>query len=143
MLASILRAVTFGITISDWVMNSNKLARAVGKGDHKNYHMDFIACLANLRARTYSSPEVDKLNAEFIVRRIVPAIATSIALAAGLVCLELYKVLDDRHKVDDFRIAFVNLALQRLTMAKPVPPKVITYHDMSWNHLGSVDNNIR
>lgn len=31
MLASILRAVTFGITISDWVMNSNKLARAVGK----------------------------------------------------------------------------------------------------------------
>ncbi|KAJ8650908.1 hypothetical protein MRB53_003931 [Persea americana] len=105
--------------------------------------MDFIACLGNLRARTYSSPEVDKLNAEFIVRRIVPAIATSIALGAGLVCLELYKVLDDRHKVDDFRIAFVNLALQRLTMAKPVPPKVITYHDMSWNHLGSVDNNIR
>lgn len=57
---------------------------------------------------------------------------TSTALAAGLVCLELCKVLDDRHKVEDFRNAFVNLALSRLTVAKPVPPKVITYHDMSW-----------
>ncbi|PPR86840.1 hypothetical protein GOBAR_AA33847 [Gossypium barbadense] len=58
--------------------------------------------LANMRARNYSIPEVDKLKAKFIAGRIIPAIATSTAMATGLVCLELYKVLDGAHKVEDY-----------------------------------------
>ncbi|XXG44320.1 hypothetical protein AAC387_Pa01g4156 [Persea americana] len=193
MAASILRAVTFGIPIPDWVTNSKKLAEAVEKvsapdfqpkegvkivtdesatglsaassddaaiindlimkleecskklppgfqmnpiqfekDDDTNYHMDFIAGLANMRARNYSIPEVDKLKAKFIAGRIIPAIATSTALATGLVCLELYKVLGGRHKVEDYRNTFVNLALPLFTMAEPVPPKVVKHRDMSW-----------
>lgn len=100
--------------------------------DDTNYHMDFIAGLANMRARNYSIPEVDKLKAKFIAGRIIPAIATSTALATGLVCLELYKVLGGRHKVEDYRNMFVNLALPLFTMAEPVPPKVVKHRDMSW-----------
>ncbi|KAJ6822888.1 ubiquitin-activating enzyme E1 2-like [Iris pallida] len=102
------------------------------KDDDTNYHMDFIAGLANMRARNYSIPEVDKLKAKFIAGRIIPAIATSTALATGLVCLELYKVLANGHKVEDFRNTFANLALPMFSMAEPVPPKVIKHQDMRW-----------
>lgn len=94
--------------------------------------MDFIAGLANMRARNYSILEVDKLKAKFIAGRIIPAIATSTAMATGLVCLELYKVLNGGHKVEDYRNTFANLALPLFSMAEPVPPKEIKHQDMSW-----------
>ncbi|KAI4305340.1 hypothetical protein L6164_028712 [Bauhinia variegata] len=102
------------------------------KDDDTNYHMDLIAGLANMRARNYSIPEVDKLKAKFIAGRIIPAIATSTAMATGLVCLELYKALDGGHKVEDYRNTFANLALPLFSMAEPVPPKVIEHQDMQW-----------
>ncbi|XP_042511012.1 ubiquitin-activating enzyme E1 2-like isoform X1 [Macadamia integrifolia] len=102
------------------------------KDDDTNYHMDLIAALANMRARNYSIPEVDKLKAKFIAGRIIPAIATATAMATGLVCLDLYKVLDGGHKLEDYRNTFANLALPLFSMAEPVPPKVIKHRDMSW-----------
>ncbi|CAL9201002.1 ubiquitin-activating enzyme E1 2-like isoform X1 [Musa acuminata AAA Group] len=102
------------------------------KDDDTNYHMDFIAGLANMRARNYGIPEVDKLKAKFIAGRIIPAIATSTAMATGLVCLELYKVLGGGHKLEDYRNTFANLALPLFSMAEPVPPKMMKHRDMSW-----------
>ncbi|RWV88412.1 hypothetical protein BHE74_00039323, partial [Ensete ventricosum] len=100
--------------------------------DDTNYHMDLIAGLANMRARNYSIPEVDKLKAKFIAGRIIPAIATATAMATGLVCLELYKVLAGGHKVEDYRNTFANLALPLFSMAEPVPPNVMKHRDRSW-----------
>jgi len=102
------------------------------KDDDTNFHMDLIAGLANMRARNYSIPEVDKLKAKFIAGRIIPAIATSTAMATGLVCLELYKVLAGSHKIEDYSNTFANLALPLFSMAEPVPPKTIKHQDMSW-----------
>ncbi|GAA0147391.1 ubiquitin-protein ligase [Lithospermum erythrorhizon] len=102
------------------------------KDDDTNYHMDLVAGLANMRARNYSIPEVDKLKAKFIAGRIIPAIATSTSMATGLVCLELYKVLNGGHKLEDYRNTFANLALPLFSIAEPVPPKVIKHQDMSW-----------
>jgi ubiquitin-activating enzyme E1 len=100
--------------------------------DDTNFHMDMIAGLANMRARNYSIPEVDKLKAKFIAGRIIPAIATSTEMATGLVCLELYKVLDGGHRVEAYRNTFANLALPLFSMAEPVPPKVIKHQNTSW-----------
>ncbi len=100
--------------------------------DDTNYHMDLIAGLANMRARNYGIPEVDRLKAKFIAGRIIPAIATSTAMATGLVCLELYKVMDGGHKLEDYRNTFANLALPLFSIAEPVPPKVIKHKDLSW-----------
>ncbi|KAH7447147.1 hypothetical protein KP509_01G093700 [Ceratopteris richardii] len=102
------------------------------KDDDTNFHMDFITGLANMRARNYGIPEVDKLKAKFIAGRIIPAIATSTALATGLVCLELYKVFAG-HAVEKYRNSFVNLALPLFSIAEPVPPKVFKHGDQSWS----------
>ncbi|KAJ7533056.1 hypothetical protein O6H91_13G031200 [Diphasiastrum complanatum] len=102
------------------------------KDDDTNYHMDFIAGLANMRARNYSIPEVDKLKAKFIAGRIIPAIATTTAMATGLVCLELYKVMLG-HPVEKFRNTFANLALPLFSMAEPVPPKTFKHGDITWS----------
>ncbi|KAF2924671.1 ubiquitin-activating enzyme E1 3 isoform X1 [Oryza sativa Japonica Group] len=102
------------------------------KDDDTNFHMDLISGFANMRARNYSIPEVDKLKAKFIAGRIIPAIATSTAMATGLVCLELYKVIAGEHPIEDYRNTFANLALPLFSMAEPVPPKVMKHQDMSW-----------
>ena len=110
----------------------HKLCSINVQDDDTNFHMDMIAGLANMRARNYSIPEVDKLKAKFIAGRIIPAIATTTAMATGLVCLELYKVLDGGHKLEDYRNTFANLALPLFSMAEPVPPKVIKHQNLSW-----------
>ncbi|GJN10598.1 hypothetical protein PR202_ga28705 [Eleusine coracana subsp. coracana] len=102
------------------------------KDDDTNFHMDLISGFANMRARNYSIPEVDKLKAKFIAGRIIPAIATSTAMATGLVCLELYKVIAGQHPIEDYRNTFANLALPLFSMAEPVPAKVMKHQDLKW-----------
>jgi len=56
---------------------------AFEKDNDDNHHMDVVAGLANMRARNYRIPEVDKLRAKLIAGNIIPAIATATALATG------------------------------------------------------------
>lgn len=102
------------------------------KDDDTNYHMEAITALANMRARNYEITEVDKLKAKFIAGRIIPAIATTTALATGFVCLEIYKVIQSK-KIEDYRNAFGNLALPLFALAEPIPPKRETFKDMAWS----------
>lgn len=102
------------------------------KDDDTNFHMDMISALANLRARNYRIPEVDKLKAKFIAGKIIPAIATTTALATGLVCLELYKVVL-RKPIEAFRNTFATLALPLFAMAEPLDSKFVSFGDMKWS----------
>ncbi|GLI63113.1 hypothetical protein VaNZ11_006018 [Volvox africanus] len=103
------------------------------KDDDTNFHMDLIAGLANMRARNYSIPEVDKLKAKLIAGRIIPAIATATAVATGLVCLELYKAILPGKPLEAYRNTFANLALPLFAMAEPIPPKVTKHNDLTWS----------
>uniref|UniRef100_A0ACD5XJJ0 Uncharacterized protein n=1 Tax=Avena sativa TaxID=4498 RepID=A0ACD5XJJ0_AVESA len=102
------------------------------KDDDKNFHMDLIAGLANMRARNYGIPEVDKLKAKFIAGRIIPALATTTAMATGVVCLELYKVLAGGHPPEDYRNTYFNLAIPLFLTSDPAKPKVMKHRDMRW-----------
>ena len=102
------------------------------KDDDTNFHMQFIAGFANMRARNYAIGEVDKLQAKLIAGRIIPAIATTTALATGLVCLEMYKVFNDA-PLEKYRDSFANLALPLFAMAEPKPPVTVEFNGLKWS----------
>ena len=80
------------------------------KDDDSNFHMDFISAFGNLRARNYGIEEIEKFQAKLKAGRIIPAIATTTAMATGFVCLELYKQVAAL-PLESRRNAFANLAL--------------------------------
>jgi len=83
-------------------------------------HMTVVTAVSNLRARNYRIEEADKHESRRIAGKIIPAIATTTAMVAGLVCIEFYKLLQDR-PLEAFRNCYANLALPQFVFSEPMP----------------------
>eukprot|EP01121_Diplochlamys_sp_Union-15-3_P009370 TRINITY_DN2560_c0_g1_i1.p1 TRINITY_DN2560_c0_g1~~TRINITY_DN2560_c0_g1_i1.p1 ORF type:complete len:1039 (-),score=203.29 TRINITY_DN2560_c0_g1_i1:40-2991(-) len=91
------------------------------KDDDENFHVDFITAASNLRASSYSISPSDKLKTKQIAGKIIPAIATTTSAVAGLVSIELVKVLNKDLPLEKFKNTFLNLALPLFALSEPAP----------------------
>lgn len=92
------------------------------KDDDSNGHMDFVTSASALRARMYSIEPADRLKTKRIAGKIIPAIATATASVAGLVALELIKVVGG-YEFESFKNCFFNLAIPVMVLTEPAAVK--------------------
>ena len=111
--------------------------------------MRFVAACSNLRALNYAIPTADAHRSRAIAGRIIPDIATTTALVAGLVCLELYKLVGTPRRelaIDAYKNAFVNLAIPFMTLSEPSPPAATTAlvkgKEWAWTAWDSLDMDV-
>jgi len=111
------------------------------KDDDANFHIDFVYSAANLRAVAYEIPTVSRLQAKLIAGKIIPAIVTTTAAMAGLVCIELYKLAQGKTNLEQFKNSYANLAIPVFNMADAVPPASYKYKDKKFTTWDSVKIN--
>jgi len=92
------------------------------KDDDSNHHMAFITAAANLRNENYRIERISQYDAKGIAGKIIPAIATTTAFVAGMVCLELYKYLGGHKDIESYANVYTNLAIPVLQVSEPPPP---------------------
>uniref|UniRef100_A0A3B5RDU7 Ubiquitin-like modifier-activating enzyme 6 n=1 Tax=Xiphophorus maculatus TaxID=8083 RepID=A0A3B5RDU7_XIPMA len=92
------------------------------KDDDNNGHIDFVTSASSIRARMYSIEPADRLKTKRIAGKIIPAIATATAAVAGLVALELIKVVGG-YGFESFKNCFFNLAIPVVVLTEPAPVK--------------------
>jgi len=113
------------------------------KDDDQNGHMDFITACSNMRASNYKIGLADYLKTKLIAGKIIPAMITTTALVAGLICVEMLKVLThekNQRTIEHYRNSFCNLALPFLTSSEPIAPTKTKVRDgWEWSLWDSIE----
>uniref|UniRef100_A0A8C5L5P2 Ubiquitin-like modifier-activating enzyme 7 n=1 Tax=Jaculus jaculus TaxID=51337 RepID=A0A8C5L5P2_JACJA len=102
------------------------------KDGDSNFHMDFVVAASYLRSQNYGILPVSQAQIKQIVGQIIPAIATSTAVVAGLLGLELYKLVSGARPLGAFRHSYLHLAENHFIRLVPSAPANQTFHHLKW-----------
>lgn len=102
------------------------------KDDDSNFHMDFIVAASNLRAENYWIPQADRHKSKLIAGKIIPAIATTTSAVAGLVCLELYKLVLGLQHISSYRNSSLDLAQFLFAFFEPLRARPKKFHQKEY-----------
>src|SRR5690606_7238033 len=58
--------------------------------------LDFVTATANLRARAFGIEEKSRFQVKAMAGNIIPAIATTNAVIAGIIVMQVFKILDQK-----------------------------------------------
>lgn len=103
------------------------------KDDDNNWHISFIKATSNLRSINYGIPISSFDDVKGIAGKIVPAVATSTALVAGLVVNEVIKFCQGFSKIEDYKSWFGNLALNILMPSDPIAAPLLKFGSEEFN----------
>ncbi|XP_053525360.1 ubiquitin-like modifier-activating enzyme 7 isoform X5 [Artibeus jamaicensis] len=118
--------------LRDWSTGSPLEPLRFEKDDDSNFHMDFVTAAASLRAQNYGIPPASRAQSKRIVGQIIPAIATTTAAVAGLMGLELFKVVGGPRPLSAFRHSYLRLAENYFSRYRPRAPATQKFHHLSW-----------
>ncbi|CAG9316463.1 unnamed protein product [Blepharisma stoltei] len=97
---------------------------AFEKDDDTNFHIDFIHTASNLRANNYKISTIERHKTKVIAGKIIPALATTTAVIAGIGVAEFIKYTLEL-ELEKMRDSFMNLASPFILFPEPRPAIVI------------------
>lgn len=84
--------------------------------------LDFVAASANLRSHIFGIETRSKFDIKQMAGNIIPAIATTNAMTAGLCVLQAFKVLRDPSDWAKARMVFLSRPTERVITSEPLRP---------------------
>ena len=110
------------------------------KDDDSNWHVSFVTAASNLRSTNYGIPTSSFDEAKGIAGRIVPAVATTTSIVAGLITMELLKYCSfvdnscEQDKIiENYKSWFVSLANNILVASEPIPAPMLKFGETEIN----------
>jgi ubiquitin-activating enzyme E1 len=119
----------------------NFVVQEFEKDNDNNYHVMFITGASNSRAENYKIEPISYNMTKGIVGRIIPAIATTTSIVAGLITIEYLKYKSGLNKLEDYKSWFVNLAINTMVDGEPIKIKNIKIKDKEFNGWTKFEEN--
>tara|TARA_B100000902_G_C26776663_1_gene653041 strand:- start:59 stop:613 length:555 start_codon:yes stop_codon:yes gene_type:complete len=94
-----------------------------------------------MRASNYDIKLATNHETKGIAGKIIPAIATTTSLVAGLVSMELIKIVQGHTKIEKYRSGFLNLALPYFGFAEPVEIKKYEFNHKKYSLWSYIEIN--